>query len=107
MKSLVSVVLCTCNGEKYIKEQIDSILNQSYPIHELVIQDDASNDSTINILSQYRSNPKVKIYINIKAIKIEKLVIITPFSALSIRTVVRLPGPTIIGKAIGITALFI
>lgn len=33
MKSLVSVVLCTCNGEKYIKEQIDSILNQSYPIH--------------------------------------------------------------------------
>ncbi|RHR37359.1 glycosyltransferase [Parabacteroides sp. AF18-52] len=68
MKSLVSVVLCTCNGEKYIKEQIDSILNQSYPIHELVIQDDASNDSTINILSQYRSNPKVKIYINTKAL---------------------------------------
>lgn len=68
MKSRVSVVLCTYNGEKYIKEQIDSILNQSYPIYELVVQDDASNDSTINILAEYRFNPKVKIYRNTKAL---------------------------------------
>ncbi|WP_419052391.1 glycosyltransferase, partial [Parabacteroides goldsteinii] len=46
MNPLVSVVLCTYNGEKYIKEQIDSILNQSYPIYELIVQDDASNDRT-------------------------------------------------------------
>ncbi|WP_289161926.1 glycosyltransferase [uncultured Parabacteroides sp.] len=68
MNPLVSVVLCTYNGEKYIKEQIDSILNQSYPIYELIVQDDASNDRTVNILAQYRSNPKVKIYINTKAL---------------------------------------
>ncbi len=42
----VSVVMATYNGEKYIREQIDSILNQSYPICELIIQDDCSTDST-------------------------------------------------------------
>lgn len=36
----VSVVLCTYNGEKYIREQLESIVSQTYPIHELLIQDD-------------------------------------------------------------------
>ena len=35
----VSVVLCTYNGEKYIREQLESIVSQTYPIHELLIQD--------------------------------------------------------------------
>ena len=38
----VSVVLCTYNGEKYIREQLESIVSQTYPIHELLIQDDCS-----------------------------------------------------------------
>jgi len=42
----VSVVMCTYNGEKYLKEQLDSILNQTYPIYEIIIQDDASTDRT-------------------------------------------------------------
>ena len=46
----VSVVMCTYNGEKYLKEQIDSILNQTYPIHELIIQDDRSTDRTVDIV---------------------------------------------------------
>ena len=40
----VSVVLCTYNGEKYIREQLESIVSQTYPIHELLIQDDCSPD---------------------------------------------------------------
>ena len=31
----VSVVLCTYNGEKYIRDQLESIVSQTYPIHEL------------------------------------------------------------------------
>jgi glycosyltransferase involved in cell wall biosynthesis len=49
----VSVVMCTYNGEKYLKEQIDSILDQTYPIYEIIIQDDCSTDNTWNILEDY------------------------------------------------------
>lgn len=49
----VSVVMCTYNGEKYIHEQIDSILNQTYKPYELIIQDDCSTDSTFDIINEY------------------------------------------------------
>lgn len=40
MKSkTVAVVMCTYNGEKYLREQLDSILAQTYPIHELIVQE--------------------------------------------------------------------
>lgn len=51
----VSVVMATYNGEKYIREQLDSILAQTYPIHELIIQDDCSTDSTPAICKEYES----------------------------------------------------
>lgn len=54
-KPTVSVVMATYNGEKYIREQIDSILNQSYPIYELIIQDDCSTDSTPDICREYEA----------------------------------------------------
>lgn len=61
----VSIVMCTFNGEKYIKEQLDSILSQTYPIKEIIIQDDCSTDQTINILKQYATtNKTIKLYIN-------------------------------------------
>lgn len=53
MMKKVSVVMCTYNGESFLKEQIDSILNQTYPIHELIIQDDCSTDSTVLIIEEY------------------------------------------------------
>lgn len=49
----VSVVMCTYNGSKYIREQLDSILNQTYPIFELLVQDDNSQDDTFLILQEY------------------------------------------------------
>ena len=45
--------MCTYNGEKYLKEQIDSIINQTYPIYEIIIQDDCSTDHTMDILRNY------------------------------------------------------
>ena len=45
--------MATYNGEKYIREQLDSILNQTYPPHELIIQDDCSTDSTPEIIKEY------------------------------------------------------
>lgn len=49
----ISVVMATYNGEKYIREQLDSILLQTYPVYELIIQDDGSTDSTVKIIKEY------------------------------------------------------
>ena len=53
MKASVSIILCTYNGAKYIKEQLDSILAQTYPLHEIIVQDDHSTDETTQILQEY------------------------------------------------------
>ena len=52
----ISVALCTYNGAKYLHSQLDSILNQSFPPDEIVIIDDCSTDSTVNIIKQYADN---------------------------------------------------
>lgn len=65
----VSVVMCTYNGACYIREQLDSILNQTYPIYELIVQDDCSTDGTVEIVEEYQTKyPQVsiKIYVNEK-----------------------------------------
>lgn len=47
---MISVCMASYNGEKYIKEQIDSILKQLNAEDELIISDDGSTDSTIEII---------------------------------------------------------
>lgn len=49
----IDILMATYNGEKYLKEQLDSILNQTYKDFRLLISDDASKDSTIKILEEY------------------------------------------------------
>jgi glycosyltransferase involved in cell wall biosynthesis len=62
----VSVVMCTYNGKKFIEEQINSILNQTYPLSELVIVDDCSSDTTLDIVERMAKEHKIiKLYRNI------------------------------------------
>lgn len=69
----VSVVLCTYNGEEYLSQQLDSILNQSYMPSEIVICDDCSVDGTIELLKQYQQlYPFIKIYKNAKRLGFKK-----------------------------------
>lgn len=49
----VDILLATYNGEKYLAEQLESILNQTYKDFNLIISDDNSNDSTVKILEKY------------------------------------------------------
>lgn len=64
-KKTVSVVMCTYNGEKYLREQMDSILAQTYPIHEIIVCDDCSTDGTMNILQEYATKfPFIKVHRN-------------------------------------------
>ena len=46
---MVSIALCTYNGEKYIEEQLDSLIHQTYQPDEIIICDDQSKDNTVNI----------------------------------------------------------
>jgi len=62
---VVSVIMCTYNGALYVKEQLDSILAQTYPSLEVIIADDASTDDTWPILQAYlQKDNRIKIFRN-------------------------------------------
>lgn len=62
---LISIALCSYNGEKYLVEQLDSILGQTYSNIEIVIVDDCSTDSTTDIINTYIGhNSNIKMYVN-------------------------------------------
>ena len=52
----ISVALCTYNGERYIEQQLNSIVQQSYPVNEIVISDDGSTDGTLGIVTSIAEN---------------------------------------------------
>jgi glycosyltransferase involved in cell wall biosynthesis len=49
----VEILLATYNGERFLREQIDSILNQDYGNLHVLARDDGSSDETVNILNEY------------------------------------------------------
>ena len=64
----VQILLATHNGEKFLRQQLDSIVNQEFKSWELLIHDDGSTDNTISILNEYKNNypSKVKILLDQK-----------------------------------------
>lgn len=67
----ITVLMSVYNGEKYLKEAVDSILNQTYKDFEFLIVDDNSNDKTSEILSSY-SDPRIKIIKNVTNLGLTK-----------------------------------
>jgi glycosyltransferase involved in cell wall biosynthesis len=69
----LSVALCTYNGSKYIEEQINSILNQTINVDEIIVCDDLSTDNTIEILKKIQQKyPIISIIqndVNLKSTK--------------------------------------
>lgn len=57
-RPLVSIALCTYNGGKFLSQQLDSILGQTYSNLEIVIVDDCSRDDTTDIITQYAQKDK-------------------------------------------------
>ncbi len=58
---MIDILLASYNGEKYITEQIESILNQTYKDWFLYIKDDCSTDNTVKIINAYEKRYKDKI----------------------------------------------
>jgi teichuronic acid biosynthesis glycosyltransferase TuaG len=53
MTELVSIITPTYNAEKYIRETLQSVLNQSYQNWEMILADDASKDNTVAIIEEF------------------------------------------------------
>ena len=63
----VSVLMCVCNGARYLHAALDSVLLQRFDDFELIVVDDASSDGTAFILSSY-SDPRLKVHHSPRAI---------------------------------------
>jgi glycosyltransferase involved in cell wall biosynthesis len=50
----VAILMCTYNGEQFLREQLDSIQDQDYKNWTLYVNDDGSKDSTLDILKAYQ-----------------------------------------------------
>lgn len=58
---MISVALCTYNGEHFLGEQLQSLLIQSMPVDEVVIGDDGSTDSTLSIINSYKDRLPIRL----------------------------------------------
>lgn len=61
----VSIVLPVYNGQKYLRESIESILKQTYEDYELIIVNDASTDHTLEIAAEYAAkDSRIRVFSN-------------------------------------------
>ncbi|PAC31630.1 glycosyltransferase family 2 protein [Flectobacillus sp. BAB-3569] len=68
----ISIALCTYNGSKYIKTQIESLINQTLKPSEIVICDDNSSDNTLEIIRSINAPFPIRIYENKPALRTVK-----------------------------------
>jgi glycosyltransferase involved in cell wall biosynthesis len=61
MQSSVQILLATYNGEKFLREQLDSLLNQTFQDFTILIRDDGSTDATLQIIEEYQQKHVAKI----------------------------------------------
>lgn len=65
LRKSISVALCTYNGAKYLPAQLDSILNQTHPADEIIIADDGSSDTTLDIIRNYAERENsIRFFVN-------------------------------------------
>jgi len=60
-KPLVSVIIPCYNGEKFIGEAIESVLNQTYQNFEIIIVDDGSTDGSRSVIKPFLNDPRIKL----------------------------------------------
>ena len=70
-ETMVSVLLCVYNGERYLAQALDSVLGQSFRDFECIVVDDGSTDATPEILAQYaRADSRMKVLRNEKNLRL-------------------------------------
>lgn len=64
---MIAILMSTYNGEKYIQEQIESLLQQTVTDWQLFVRDDGSKDQTVNIIGEYVRKYPQKIFLSTDA----------------------------------------
>lgn len=73
MNELISIVLPVYNGERFLSDSIESIINQTYPHWELLVLDDCSTDNTPAIVNEYvNKDRRIKYFRNQSNLKLPK-----------------------------------
>ena len=57
---LISIVIVNFNGERFIRNCLNSVLKTKYPYFEIIVVDNNSTDKSARILDEFRGNPRVK-----------------------------------------------
>jgi glycosyltransferase involved in cell wall biosynthesis len=60
----ISVIVPNYNHERFLRQRVDTILAQTFQDFELILLDDCSTDNSCSILSEYRSDPRVRLEFN-------------------------------------------
>jgi len=68
----LSIALCTYNGSKFLRKQLQSLANQTLPPFEVVVTDDCSTDDTISIIQEFAKALNIKIFANDFPLKVTK-----------------------------------
>lgn len=68
----ISIALCTYNGAKYLREQLQSIANQKLLPNEIIITDDCSTDNTEDIVNEFKSILNITFFSNPYPLKVAK-----------------------------------
>lgn len=66
LSPLISIAMTTYNGERYLKEQLDSIYAQTYKNVEVIVTDDCSTDGTVKVLKEYSKSHGLRYFVNEK-----------------------------------------
>jgi glycosyltransferase involved in cell wall biosynthesis len=68
----LSIALCTYNGSKFLREQFQSLANQTLQPFEVVITDDCSTDETLSIIQEFDKLLNIKVFVNDSSLKVTK-----------------------------------
>ena len=66
---MIHIVMCTYNGEKYIQEQVQSIIDNSVQDWNIIVSDDQSTDNTIRIIERFQNTYYGKIHLSVNKTK--------------------------------------
>ena len=64
---LISIIIVNYNNKKFLKKSLNSAINQTYKLKEIIVVDDISSDRSVEILKSYKS--KIKYFVNKKKTK--------------------------------------
>lgn len=71
-KKTLSIVMATYNGERFLREQLDSLYRQTLQPDEVLVVDDCSTDGTVGILEEYRRSHGLKYVVNEQNLRVNK-----------------------------------